>query len=176
MSARERKLLIFFGIAGFAILNFLGFNFAQTKRLKVDRDFKDAKQQLANAEKFRESREQITDQMEWLSENEPEPLANQDVQTKLQQFAEKEAIATGLTIKTQKPLPTDSTAGRFYHRAKLEITVTGTEESLYRWFDHLNVPAAFRVASKIRLSPNTQDDTKIDCTTIVEQWFIPPTT
>jgi hypothetical protein len=112
--------------------------------------------------------------MDWLAEHEPEPTANQDVQTQLQQFAEREAKSTGLTIKTQKPLPTDATEGRNYHRAKIQFTVTGTEESLYRWFDRLNTPEQLRIASQIRLSPNTQDDTKIDCTVTVEQWFIPP--
>ena len=173
MSAREKKLILFFAIAGFAILNFLAFNFAKTKRIEVDRQRDQAKQKLATAEIFQASREQVTDQMEWLAEHEPEPAANQDVQTALQQLAEREAKAAGLTIKTQKPLPTDSTAKRHYHRAKLQILVTGSEESLYRWFDKLNMPDQFRIASQIRLSPNT-DDTKIDCTATIEQWFVPP--
>ena len=37
---------------------------------------------------FSASREQVADQMEWLAEHEPEPAANQDVQTKLQQLCE----------------------------------------------------------------------------------------
>jgi hypothetical protein len=125
---------------------------------------------------FRESSAQVTDQMAWLAEHEPEPAANQDVQTKLQQLAESEAKATGLTIKTQKPLPTDSAEGRHYHRAKIQITVSGTEEALYRWFDKLNMPDQLRIASQIRLTPNQQDDTKIDCTATIEQWFVPLTT
>jgi hypothetical protein len=54
--------------------------------------------------------------------------------------------------------------------------VTGSEESLYRWFDKINVPEQFRAVSQILLSPNKQDDTKIDCTVTLEQWFIPATT
>jgi len=176
MSAREKKLLTFFAIAGFVILNFLAIGFAKSKRLEVDRDRAAARQKLATAEMFRESRGQVTDQMEWLAEHEPQPAANQDVQTTLQQLAEREAKATGLMIKTQEPLPTDATAGRHYHRAKIQLTVTGTEEALYRWFDRLNVPEQFRIASQIRLTPNQQDDTKIDCTATIEQWFVPSTT
>jgi hypothetical protein len=174
MSSREKKLILFFGLAGFIILNFLAFGFFKNKRLDVDRERALAIQKLETAEMFSASREQVTDQMDWLAEHEPEPTANQDVQTPLQQFAEREAKSTGLTIKTQKPLPTDATEGRNYHRAKIQFTVTGTEESLYRWFDRLNTPEQLRIASQIRLSPNTQDDTKIDCTVTVEQWFIPP--
>lgn len=174
MSDREKKLLAFFAIAGFVILNFLIFNFAKSKRGDVDRQRESALQELSRAEMFRESRDQVTGDMDWLAENEPEPKAAQDVQTNLQQFAEREAKSTGLTIKSQKPLPTDSTEGRHYHRAKFQFVVTGTEEPLYRWFDRLNVPTQYRVVSRVLLSPNSQDDTKIDCTATIEQWFIPP--
>ncbi len=173
MSAREKKLLIFFAVAGFAILNVLVFNFAATKRREVNIQRSNATQQLATAEDFRNRSEQVTDQMAWLAEHEPKPAANQDVQTLLQQLVEREAKAVGLTIKTQKPQPTDASPGKYYHRAKLQITVTGSEESLYRWFDRLNMPDQFRVASQIRWSPNSQDDTKIDCTATLEQWFVP---
>lgn len=175
MSAREKKLLLFFALAGFAVLNFLAFNFATAKRAEVNSRRTLAQQELDTAEEFRDKREQVTDEMDWLAEHEPEPVANQDIQTTLQQFAEREAKTTGLTIKTQKPLPTDST-GVHFHRAKLQITVTGTEQALYQWFDRLNVPQQFRVASQIRLTPNQQDDTKIDCTATIEQWFVPKST
>lgn len=175
MSPREKKLIIFFAIAGFAILNLLVFNFATTKRQEVNTQRDQARQKLATAEMFRESSAQVTDQMAWLAEHEPQPAANQDVQTKLQQLAESEANANGLNIKTQKPLPTDSTEGRYFHRAKIQITVTGNEAALYQWFDKLNMPDQLRIASQIRLTPNQQDDTKIDCTATIEQWFVPLT-
>ena len=173
MSAREKKLLLFFGLAGFAILNFLAFKFATVKRAEVNSNRTLAEQELNTAEEFQDKRVQVTDEMDWLAEH--EPVANQDIQTTLQQLTEREAKTTGLTIKAQKPLPTDST-GVHFHRAKLQITVTGTEQALYQWFDRLNVPQQFRVASQIRLTPNQQDDTKIDCTATIEQWFVPKST
>ncbi len=176
MSDREKKLLIFFALAGFAIVNFLAFNFATAKRTEVNARRQEAEQKLATAEMFQESREQVLGDMEWLAEHAPEPQANQDVQTSLQQIVEREAKATSLTIKPgQKPLPTDS-SGTHYHRAKIQITVTGPEQALYQWLDRLNDPAQFRIASGIRLTPNQADDTKIDCTATIEQWFVPKTT
>jgi hypothetical protein len=175
MSDREKKLLTFFGIAGFVILNFLGFNYAQTKRSKVNAANAAARAQLASAELFREKRDQITGDMDWLADHEPEPAADQDVQTKLQQFAESKATTFGLTIKSQKPIPTDTT-GTYFHRVKFQFVVSGQEDALYRWFDQLNVPDQLRIASQIRLSPNAQDDTKVDCTATVEQWYVPSNT
>lgn len=178
MSVREKKLLLFFATAGFLVLNFLAIGFFKTKRGEVDRQREQARQKLETSEMFSASREQVTDQMDWLATQEPEPAANQDVQTKLQQLCENEAKATGLTIKSQKPLSTEATAGLHYHRAKIQITVNGTEEALYRWFDRLNIPEQLRIATTIRISPNVQDDTQIDCTATIEQWFVPlaPTT
>jgi hypothetical protein len=173
MSDREKKLILFFALAGFAILNFLAFNFAQSKRQQVNRDQIQAKQKLQIAEQFQESRQQVLDQMEWLTQHEPQPQASQEVQTALQQLVEREAKAAGLTIKTQKILPTDEPPEKHYHRAQFQITVTGIDEAIYRWFDKLNIPDQLRIASQIRLVPNNPDDTKLDCTATVAQWFVP---
>jgi hypothetical protein len=172
MSPREKKLLIFFACAGFILLNFLGFGFFQRKSQEVTLARDQARQQLDTAEMYRASREQVQPQMEWLTAHEPEPAADQDVKTKLQQLCEREAKSVGLEIKSQKPEATDATMGRHYHRAKIEISLTGKEEALYRWFDRINVPDQLRAATLIHLSPN-KDDTLIDCKATVEQWFVP---
>ena len=173
MSPREKKLLIFFASAGFIVLNFIGFNFLSSKKIEVNRALDEAKLALERAKMFSASREEVADQMTWLAEHEPEPAANQNVQTKLQQFCEAEAKTAGLTIKTQKPLPTEAAEGLNYHRAKIQITLTGTEKALYGWFDRITAPDQFRGATVIRLAPNSKDDTQIDCTATIEQWFVP---
>lgn len=176
MSDREKKLLAFFAIAGFAIVNFLAFNFATGKKAEYETKRKNAEQTLENAITIQTSSEQLEDEMAWLEEHEPEPVSQQEVQNKLQSFVESQATTCGLTIKKQNLSPIQAEPGKNYLRAKFAITVTGTEESLYRWFGRINVPEQFRAATQIRLSPNQQDDTKIDCAATIEQWFIPPTT
>lgn len=172
MSSREKKLLIFFAAAGFIVLNFLAIGLFKKKQVEVETQRSQARVKLETAEMFRASREQVVDEMDWLAKHEPEPAANQDIQTQLQQLCEREARTAGLTIKTQKPLPTDTT-GAHFHRAKIQLTVNGEEQALYQWFDRLNIPEQFRSASSIRISPNKEDDTKIDCTATIEQWFVP---
>lgn len=172
MSPREKKLLISFALVGFIILNFLGYGFYTTKRAAVNSQYGKALTKLETAEMFRESREQVTDEMDWLAEHEPQPAANQDVQSKLQEICDSGAKSAGLEIKGQKPQSTDTT-GKYYHRARMEISVNGSEEALYRWFDGLNAPTQLRMATSILVSPNNQDDTKIDCKAVVEQWFVP---
>ncbi|MGD7653621.1 MAG: hypothetical protein ACQCXQ_10430 [Verrucomicrobiales bacterium] len=172
MSAREKKLLIFFAVAGFIVLNFLAVTFFQTKKNDAVRKRDQARVQLETAEMYQASSASVANEMEWLAKHTPEPAANQDVQTQLQKLCEAGATKAGLEIKTQKPLPSDIN-GVHFHRAKMQLTVSGKEESLYRWLDQLNQPDQLRIATQIRLSPNKKDDTLIDCTATVEQWFVP---
>lgn len=172
MSSREKRLLIFFAVAGFIILNFLGFRLLNSKRDEILRDRETAKINLEQAQQFLDSKEQVSGEMKWLEEHEPKPAAEQDVQTSLQQIVEREAKSRSLTIKPGgKYLPTQH--GTHYGRVKFELSVTGTEQALYSWIDRLQVPSEFRAVTFIRLSPNREDDTRIDATLVVEEWFIP---
>ncbi|MCX6874089.1 MAG: hypothetical protein NTW21_09820 [Verrucomicrobia bacterium] len=173
MSPREKKLLIFFALGGFLVLNLLGFKFFATKQLAIRSQHAQAVTQLQTAQMISTSREEVEPQMAWLAKVEPQPTDYQPVQTALQALAEKEVAAVGLTLKSQKLLPTEQKPGLHFHRVKVQLTVLGSEESLYRWFDHLNSPDNLRCVTYIRLSPNKEDDTKIDCTATVEQWFVP---
>lgn len=174
MSPREKKLLIFFGIGGFAILNLLGAKWFMSTRLDIAGKYTQAVNKLKTAEMISASRDDLAPQIEWLATNEPPPSDYQPVQTALQELAEKEAQTVGLNLKTQKLLPTDDTAGLNYHRVKVQLTVSGREADLYRWFDRLNTPDKLRCVTYVRLSPNREDDTLIDCVATVEQWFVPP--
>ncbi|TAG08622.1 MAG: hypothetical protein EAZ42_09910 [Verrucomicrobia bacterium] len=173
MTSREKTILKLMAAAGFVVLNFVGFHFYQIETRKIKSNLDLARQNVEKAEVIKASREQISDEMEWLAAHEPSPMADQEVQTQLQRFAENEARSVGLTIKAQKPLTTDTAEGLIYHRVKFEFDVTGTEEALYRWLDRVNEPQQFRIASQILLSPNEQDDTKINCRATIEQWFVP---
>lgn len=173
MSSREKRLLVLFSIAGVLVLNFVGFNLYQTRRESALSDLQKAERELQVAEMISMSRDQVEEEFNWLADHEPEPAANQDVQTQLQRFCENQAEAVGLTIRLQRPMPSDTTPGNHFHRAKFQFTLTGEEKDLYRWYDRVNMPSELRIATEIRLNPNKEDDAKIDCTAIVEQWFVP---
>lgn len=175
MSPREKKLLIFFALGGFAVLNLLGYKVFATQQIAIKGEHARAKTQLDSARMISASRDEVDPVMAWIETNQPRPADYQLVQSALQDLAAKEATNAGLTPKTQKLLDTEQT-GTHYHRAKFQITLSGTEQALFRWFDKLNEPTKLRAVTFLRLSPNKEDDTKIDCTAVVEQWFVPATT
>lgn len=174
MSPREKKLLILLLAGGFVMLNLIGLSFYRSQRAAVDERILQAERELATAELFQASRNQVGEEMEWLEQHLPEPAANQDVQVVLQTLCKVEAENVGLEIKRQDLLPSITDEGLHFHRARIAVEVSGTEQALYEWFDRLNVPAKLRGATRIILTPNSEDDTQINCKATIEQWFVPP--
>lgn len=172
MSDREKKLLALLLVAGFLIINFFLYTLYVQKKTLYANELDAAKARLQQAIAFSDSSNQLAEQMEWLAQNEPEPATYQDTQNALQQFAETQARMFALNVKKQELLPTDQ-SGAHYHRAQVKIDLTGKEEDLYKWFEAINDPAAFRTTYQIRMTPNSQDDTLIDCSATLSQWFPP---
>lgn len=170
MSDREKQLLSILAIAGFIIANVFLFSLFSQKSSLATTQLDAAKANLQQAIALQESSSQLAEQMDWLAKTEPEPNNYQTVQTELQQFADAQAKNLGLTVKSEF-LPTDQ-SGVHYHRAQVKITLTGREQAIYSWFSAINDPAAFRAAYQIRISPNA-DDTLIDCSATLSQWFPP---
>jgi hypothetical protein len=173
MSDREKKLVLLFSLAIFVLLNFFAISWYRGYRATITKALGKAEASVGDAKVMDKDRETNQGEMDWLADHYPEPKAGQTVQTELEQFASNQATANTLEIKRRKILPSDE-AGRF-HRAKVEFNVTGSEAALYRWLDRLQMPDQFRAITFMRLSPDAKDDTKIDCTVTVEQWYVPAT-
>jgi hypothetical protein len=174
MSSREKRLLLFLSIAGFIVLNLFGYKQYDAKCEDFRREKAAATQALRDAKLFRDSSQHVAAEMDWLAAHEPpQSAAAQDIQNTLQQLAVKEAEKFGLEVKRQKLMPADETQGNHYNRAKVEFVVNGKEDALYKWLDSLHSPDQLRAVTSLRLSPDRDDDTKIDCTVVVDQWFVP---
>ena len=172
MSSREKNLLSLLLLAGFLMLNFFLYSLFKQKKTIFQTNLDTAKNNLQLAIIQQTNSEQFADQMQWLATHEPEPSNGETIQGQLQAYIDDQARVSGLTIKgKQRFLPTDAPQGANYHRAQIEISVTGSDQNIYRWLYIINEPSAFRAATQIRLTPNTQDDTLLDCTAIISQWF-----
>lgn len=177
MSLREKNLLLALGAVIFLVGNFIGFSLIFKERNRATSFLKVTQEQLMVVQDNRQRQEENAAQMQWLSAHEPKESAYQNVQTSLQQLVEKEA-RTGLTVKKQSLLPIEGENGAYFHRAKVEINVIGTEQALYQWIDRLSDPEQFRGVTSLKLQPNRDDDTLIDCVAVIEQAFVrtPPST
>jgi len=167
-------MLVVLGLIGFLLLNlFAYYRVYRPKRNSVLRARTVAEQTLKSANDYLELKGQRADEIDWLAKHEPKPAAVQEVDSALQKFAQEEAIKASLTVKRQKPQTAERPEGATYHRARIEFEVTGTEAALYLWLDKLQSPPQFRAVTSLRLTPQRDDDTKVDCTVVIEQWFVP---
>lgn len=173
MSAREQRLVILFSLIGFGLLNLFAFKWFQQKKESVRRARAQAEVTLQNARAFLDMRQQFADEIDWLAKHEPQPAAVQEVESALQRFVQEEAVKAGLSVKRQKIQPAEKSEGAIYHRARVEFQVTGAESALYPWLYKLQAPEQFRAPTSLRITPQRDDDTQVDCTVVVEQWFVP---
>lgn len=172
MSSREKKLLTFFLVAIFAVVNLFGFQWLQTKRQSVQAEILAHEETLNSAELAMRMKEAVIPEIEWLENNMPEPKEGELVPSQLESFVTAEATRTGLTVLRPKILDNDESGGAF-HRARFEVTVSGQEAALYRWLVRLHSPREFRGITAVRLNPNREDDTLIDAKVQIDQWFVP---
>lgn len=172
MSDREKKLVILFGLAAFLLVNFFAISWFQGQKRKITRDLMKAESEVVSAEAAAGSYETVFEEMEWLNDKTPSPKAGQLVSTELETYASNQASTHQLTVDRRDIKPNDET-GTHFHRAKVQFKVTGREDSLYRWLDRLQMPDQFKAVTSLRLQPDAKDDTLIDATIEVEQWYVP---
>lgn len=178
MSERERKLLIMFAAAGVILLSLWGYKSYQLKRESIAIERAQAETELREGQMYLASRDTIQDEIDWLAANEPAPQASELVAPKLQEVGDAEALRAGMTVKKRDPIADrvdEIESSSRYKVAKVKFQVTGEEIKLYAWFDRMHSPNDFRVISEIIMSPNKEDDSKIDCTVTFDQWYVPLT-
>lgn len=171
MSDREKKLVLLFGLAAFVLLNAFGVSWFRKYRDKLEIELRTAQGDVETAEAFSRKYDTVIEEMNWMADHAPKERNGQLVSSELEQYGTNQAKTHQLEAKPNF-LPNDE-SGRHFHRAKVQFKVTGMENSLYRWLGRLQQPDQFRAITFLRLSPDAKDDTLIDCTVIVEQWYVP---
>jgi hypothetical protein len=173
MSDREKKLVLIFGLAAFVLINVFGVSRFRQFRDKVQKDLVAAEKSVATAGDNRDAYDERADELEWMQDHRPEPKMRQTVETELEQYATSQGQAAQLTNVPKGEFMPAVEKG-YFHRARVKYNkVTGSEASLYRWLDRLQMPDQLRAVTFLRLEPEAKDDTLIQATVIVEQWFIP---
>ena len=172
MSDREKKLVLLFGLAAFLLVNFFGISWFQGQKAKIARQLVEAKGKVDLALVTSDSYDTVIEEMDWLNQKTPEPRTGQLVGTELEQYASNQATTHQLTI-TRRDIKANDESGVYFHRAMVEFRVNGREDSFYRWLDRLQMPEQFRAVTFLRLAPDTKEETLIDATVHVEQWYVP---
>ncbi|MBK1833901.1 hypothetical protein [Roseibacillus ishigakijimensis] len=174
MTSRERNLLILLVAMAFLAVNFLAYNmWYAPKMAEMEAAMEAAERKAETNESMGGIRDALSADMEWLARYEPKPTTAGQMQTRIQQLAENEAVRKGLTIKDKGFGANVVDPSLHYHRARYDIEVNGTEAAIYSWIDRLHNPNEFRVVTFIKLEPQRDDATRADCQIFLDQWFVP---
>ncbi len=175
MNEREKRLVILLGGTALVIVILaLWFKVYEPMKNKARKQIIASEATLKNANIFLEMRDQYADEIDWLEKHQPKTAPRQDIEASLQRFAQTEALRNGLKAKPrgQRILPSIQDPALTYGRARVEQNVTGREDALYRWLYRLHSPSEFRAITNLKLTPDREDDTLIDCKVVIEEWFI----
>ena len=174
MTPRERNLLILLVAMAFIAVNFLGYKmWYEPKMAQMQASMEAAEVKAEANEGMGNILKAVQADKDWLDRTEPKPSSVGKMKTKIQQLAENEAVRAGLTVK-KKGFGSDVVGPTlFYHRARYDIEVNGTEAAIYRWLDRLHNPNDFRVVTFVRMNPQRDDATRADCQIYLDQWFVP---
>jgi len=175
MNEREKKLVIFLGATAFVIVNLaLYAKVYVPMKAKARKQIVASEATLKNADIFLEMRDQYADEIDWLETHSPKTAPAQEIDASLQRFAQSESLRNGLKTKPrgQRILPSIQDPGLAFARSRVEQNVSGREDAVYRWLYRLHTPSEFRAITGLRLAPDRENDTLIDCKVVVEEWFV----
>lgn len=174
MSKREQSLLtllIFVALCAGLLIGYRQF-YEPTYR-KTKQKLESAERQKEEAGSIIETAELIKEEVDWLESYEPDPTTQQSAQSSLQADCEKNAKGSSLEIKKQTLLSSVQTEGAYYHRARMDMLVSGSEVNFYKWVSIMDDPTKFRRVTYLRLNPLRDDDTQIEARVVIEKWYVP---
>ena len=175
MSDREKKLMIVVGVLVFGILNVAAYKYYYLpKKGQAKSNKEEFTSRMETAIELLRVQDSQKTEMEWLKRSEQKVIkSSQQALTDLESMANREAQRRGLEVKRVKPLAALADASLEFHRARVEIEVSGREQVLFQWIDRLNSPSELRAATTLSINPKKDDDTQVDCRVTLEQWFLP---
>ncbi len=172
MSQREKKLIfILFGAAFFIVNIFLFTSYTEAKQ-KKQVQLKTSTQELALKKQQILDFSDRMDESDWLNKYEPKAGTHADIRADLVNFVERGARNAGVSPKKRPmPLAQDPDEGGRYGTARVEMIVSGEDAKLYRFLTELQNPEQSRSITFLRIKPQRDDPTRVDCELILTQWF-----
>lgn len=174
MNQREKKLIcILFGGAFFIVNIFLFSSYKGAKQKKEIQLKKNADELALKNKQITESDDRINE-VDWLIEHEPKEGTHAEVRADLVNFAEQSALRSGVTAKKRpSPLPENLEEDGRYSTARVEMLVNARDAELYRWIIELQNPEKSRSVTFLRVKPQRDDNTRVECELVLTEWFTP---
>lgn len=107
--------------------------------------------------------------MALLEKREAKPTTFSAAQLKLQTFMRKQADVRGLTTRDEAILPHRESPKHTSVRASYKLT--GIEDQVQKWIKSVHQPRHFQVITKMTMTPQSSDHTRIEVEVEVEKFI-----
>ncbi|MBK1832225.1 hypothetical protein JIN77_15915 [Verrucomicrobiaceae bacterium R5-34] len=176
MNDREKKLIFILFGAAFLIVNVFLFTSFTTARQKKQMELMKGEKELALKNKQLDEAGERQNEIDWLLDHAPQPGTHASVRADLVTYVQQTAQRNNLTLK-KPPVPVreELEPTGAYRIAQVRVLVNARDAELLRWLTELQNPDKSRSVTMLRISPQRDDATRVDCELEVTQWFAPAT-
>ena len=174
MNAREKKLVMVLFGAAYIIVNLFAYTAYSEALQKKKIQLKNGTAELELKKIQLEEASTHQDEMDWLAENMPVEGTHASVRSELITFMEQSASKHRIEL-SKRPTSLRENPDELgeFRSAVVRAVVNCRDAELYRWLVELQDPKKSRTITRLRISPQRKDPTRIDCDLDVTRWFIP---
>jgi len=170
LSSRERRLLMSLLVAGFFILNFLGYQSLAQRRTAALSQQRTLRFDIARLKELQAVKPTVDITSDWVNARLPAYTDIDQLETHLFNVVANKAVGAGVELSKKDPRPTEKNP--LVHKSILEIETTAEMENLVNFLHSLQGRDDFRFISFLELTP-TKDEERVRCQARVEQWWRP---
>lgn len=174
MNEREKKLIFILFGAAFLIANVFAFTTYQKamarKQIELTRKTQDYEKKMEELDKA-DSR---LEERRWLENHAPKEGTHAEVRAELVTFTEQSAGRRQVKLKRRPELlSADTKQDGAYRSASIKVIANAEDKQLYSWLADLQDPEKSRTITSLRITPQRDDPTRVDCVLEVASWFTP---
>jgi hypothetical protein len=169
LSKGEKQKLYAFGIVVFLLGNVFAFGILQDKFQETSRHLGKLKADLSYSRIWIEDRGLWTKRAEWLAKTQPKLDDPGQGTARLLEALQQAAQKNNLTVVSQSLQEPHASAA--YKEVSVQLTLTGSLESLCRWLVDVEQPELFQSVGRFSLRCDGADGSKMRCELTVARWY-----
>ena len=172
----EKRLLIFFGIAAFILLNLLGFNWLKKRNVLLERQRITVESRIRELEMWQGKAAEAEQKRSYLDQHLQAYADEATRETYLDDFIKREASDLDLEVRKNVTMP--ALLEQHFHKSRYTAEVSGAWDDIFEFIYRLQQPKEFRFVRTLRLKSQKKEGSSDEaadavCTFEIEKWWSP---
>ncbi len=172
----EKRLLIFFGIAAFILLNLLGFSWLKKRNVLLERQRITVESRIRELEMWKGKAAEAEQKRTYLDQHLQAYADEATRETYLDDFIKREASDLDLEVRKNVTMP--ALLEEHFHKSRYTAEVSGAWDDVFEFIYRLQQPKDFRFVRTIRLKSQKKEGSSDEaadavCTFEIEKWWSP---